>query len=46
MGSVSVGLAQGAFHLLGDVRFGSDSWILVVAVVPVPKPSQSDAQRD
>lgn len=39
-------LAQGAFHLLGDVRFGSDSWILVAAVMPVPKPLQSDAQRD
>lgn len=39
-GPVSVDLAKGAFPLLGDVRFGSDSWILV-AVVPVPKPLQN-----
>lgn len=40
------GLAHGVFHLVGDVRFGSGSRILVAIVMLEPKPLQSDAQRD
>lgn len=46
VGFVSAGLAHGAFHLAGDVRFGSGSRILVAVLAPVPKLSQSNAQRD
>lgn len=43
---MSAGLAHGVFHLLGDVRFGSGSWILVVTLLCLCQTLQSHAQKD